>query len=160
MSGVMGMNSLKARLLVDAAHLAWSNRDIAGLLACYCDDVRYTCNTGPNPPEPFVAVGKQAMMDFLLPVLGIATSMSVVERFVFRNDAATATAACFVTHHATGHVLSGKYRQVIAFRDEKIAQIDEFLDAARFAAFWKLVIAEASVKEETDDGPAGEPTST
>ena len=24
-------------------------RDITGLLACYCDDVRYTCNTGPSP---------------------------------------------------------------------------------------------------------------
>jgi len=156
----MGMNSLKARLLVDAAHLAWSNRDTAGLLACYCEDVRYTCNTGPNPSEPYVAVGKPAMMDFLLPVLDIATSMSVVERFVFRNGVATATVACFVTHRATGHVLSGKYRQVIAFRDEKIAQIDEFHDAARIAAFWKLVNAEASVKEEIDNGLAGKPTPT
>jgi ketosteroid isomerase-like protein len=142
----MGMNSLKARLLVDAAHLAWSNRDPTGLLACYCDDVRYTCNTGPSPSEPFVAVGKRAMMDFLLPVLDIATSMSVVERFVFKNDVARATVACFLRHHATGHVLSGKYRQVISFSDGKIAQIDEFHDAARIAAFWKLVNAEASVK--------------
>jgi ketosteroid isomerase-like protein len=142
----MGMNSLKARLLVDAAHLAWSNRDPAGLLACYCDDIRYTCNTGPTPPEPFVAVGKQAMMAFLLPVLDIATSMSVVERFVFRNDMATATVACFLTHHATGHVLSGKYRQVIGFREGKIARIDEFHDAARIASFWKLVNADAGVR--------------
>jgi ketosteroid isomerase-like protein len=155
---LMGMNSLKARLIVDAAHLAWSNGDLAGLLACYCDDVRYTCNTGPNPSEPFVAVGKQAMMDFLLPVLDIATSMSVVERFVFRNDVATATVACFLTHQATGHVLSGKYRQVITFREGSIAQIDEFHDAARIAAFWKLVNAEANVKEDTDDEPAGKPS--
>lgn len=150
------MNSLKARLLVDAAHLAWSNRDIAGLLACYCDDVRYTCNIGPNPSEPFVALGKQAMMDFLLPVLDIATSMSVVQRFAFKNDMATATVACFLTHHATGHVLSGKYRQIVAFRDDKIAQIDEFHDAARIAAFWKLVNADAMVKVEIDNASTGE----
>ena len=34
---LMGMKSLRARLLVEAAHLAWSNRDTAGLLACYCE---------------------------------------------------------------------------------------------------------------------------
>ena len=139
----MQMTALAARMLVDAAHLAWSNRDVEALLACYCEDIHYSCNTGSSA-EPFVAVGKQAMRDFLLPVLDIAESMSVVDRFVFKDNMARATIACFVTHKATGHVLSGSYRQVLVFREGKIAKIEEFHDAARIAAFWKMVDVEAA----------------
>jgi ketosteroid isomerase-like protein len=135
----MCINALAARLLVDAAHLAWSNRDTGALMACYCDDIRYTCNTGPSSAEPFVAVGKSAMLGFLEPVLEITESMSVVEHFVLNDNVARATVSCFVKHNATGHVLSGSYRQILVFRDGKIAEIEEFHDAARIAAFWKMV---------------------
>ena len=149
----MTTDALRARVLVDAAHLAWGNRDMEALMACYCDDIRYTCNIGPTGTEPFVAVGKKAMLDFLLPVLDVTESMSVVESFAFRNEAARATVACFVKHKATGHVLSGKYRQVVRFRDGGIAQIDEFHDAARIAAFWKLVAVEATSQEAAEINP-------
>jgi ketosteroid isomerase-like protein len=145
----MPMKALAARMLVDAAHLAWSNRDTPALLACYCDDIRYTCNTGSNGADSFVAVGKQAMLDFLLPVLNIAESMSVVERFVFKDGMARATITCFVRHKATGHVLSGSYRQILVFREGKIAKIDEFHDAARIAAFWRMVKVEAAADFDT-----------
>ena len=154
----MPMNALSARLLIDAAHLAWSNRDIAALLACYCDDIRYTCNVGPSGTEPFIAIGKQAMLDFLSPVLTVAESVSVVERFVFNEDVATSTVACFVKHKATGHVLSGTYRQIALFREGKIAQLDEIHDAARIAAFWKMVNVEATQKVDigVENIPCGE----
>ena len=120
-------------------------------MACYCDDIRYTCNIGPTGTQSFVAVGRKAMLDFLLPVLDVTESMSVVESFAFRNEEARATVACFVKHKATGHVLSGKYRQVVRFRDGGIAQIDEFHDAARIAAFCKLVAVEATSQEAAGD---------
>jgi ketosteroid isomerase-like protein len=139
----MQMNALAARMLVDAAHLAWSNRDTTTLLACYCDDICYTCNTGSSGAESFRAVGKQAMLDFLLSVLATTESMSIIEGFAFKDSTARANVACFVKHKATGHVLNGTYRQILTFCDGKIASIDEYHDAARIAAFWKMVDAEA-----------------
>jgi ketosteroid isomerase-like protein len=146
----MPINALAARLLVDAAHLAWSNRDTDALMACYCDDIRYSCNTGPSNAEPFVAVGKSQMLGFLEPVLEITESMSVVERFKLDDNVARATISCFVKHTATGHVLSGTYRQILVFRDGRIAEIEEFHDAARIAAFWKMVHGDL----RPDDGDA------
>ena len=111
---------------MDAAHLAWGNRDMEALVACYCDDIRYTCNIGPTGTQPFIAVGKKAMLDFLLPVLDVTVSMSVVESFAFRNEEARATVACFVKHNATGHVLSGNTFRSSVFASARLRKSMNF----------------------------------
>jgi hypothetical protein len=45
-------------------------------------------------------------------------------------------------------VLSGQYRQVFTFKNDKIIQLEEFHDAAKLATFWRLVTqTEAMVAE-------------
>ena len=48
----------------------------------------------------------------------------------------------YVRHRRTGHVLAGSYRQVVTYRGNEIWRIEEYHDAAKMAAFWRLVASE------------------
>jgi len=136
----MSVDPVTARAMVEAAHAAWSNGDLEGVLAWYTEDATYMSNVGPTPDgEPYMITGKQAMRGFLGAVLQVAESMSVVEHFVFENGVGRARVACYIRDKATGLVLSGTYRQKHTFRDGRIATLEEIHDAARMAAFWRLV---------------------
>jgi len=54
-----------------------------------------------------------------------------------------------VPHKGTGHKLAGTFRQVVYYRNNQIAQLEEFHDAARMAAFWRLVAGEAIDDDST-----------
>lgn len=118
------------------------------MLDHYCDDICYTCNVEPAAAQPVRINGRAAMREFLTKVQGVAQSMSVVEAFQFDGSVARATVACFVKHNGTGIVLSGYYRQVLRFRSGQISHLEEFHDAARLEAFWRLV--ELCEKEISD----------
>ena len=96
------------------------------------------------------STGREAFRNFLARVLSVTESATVVEAFQFDGTLARANVACFVKHNSTGMVLSGYYRQVFRFRGRFISHLDEFHDAARLQAFWRMV--ELCEKEEISAG--------
>lgn len=123
---------------MNAAHLAWSDRDLERMLQLFCEDIVYTCNSEPDG-EPMRLVGRDAMRGFLLPVLHVAESASVVETFTFDGTVARTRVGSFVKHKKTHFAVSGHFRQVFQFRGKRVSQLDEFHDAAILKVFWRLV---------------------
>jgi len=138
----MTLNEHVAKSVLDAAHRAWSDGDVQGVLANYVDDLVYFCNTGGVNGGPLTIEGKAGLEAFLDSVVTVAQSMSVIESFQFDVGIGRARIACFIRHRKTGHTLSGSYRQIVSFRGSLICRVEEFHDAARMAAFWRLVKSE------------------
>jgi ketosteroid isomerase-like protein len=136
------LDAYRARSLLDASHGAWCNGDIDRLLSYYADDCLYWCNAGAIDGSPFTLVGKPAFRDFLRNVSSVAESRSVIDLFQFDGKIARAQIDTYVRHRRTGHVLAGSYRQVVTYRGNEIWRIEEYHDAARMAAFWRLVASE------------------
>lgn len=140
----MTLNEWTAKALLDETHRAWSAGDLKALLDTYTDDIVYVCNTHHPKGRAMTLNGRAAMHDFLAPVLDVAESMSVTESFEYHSGIGRAHVATFIRHRLTGHVLSGTYRQVVMFRDSRICRLEEFHDATKMAAFWRLVETEAA----------------
>jgi ketosteroid isomerase-like protein len=138
----MTLNEHVAKAVLDAAHRAWSEGDVQGVLTHYVDDLVYVCNTGGIDGGALTIEGKAGMAAFLDPVVVVAQSMSVVESFQFHAGIGRARIASFTRHRNTGHTLSGSYRQIVSFRGSRICRLEEFHDAAKMAAFWRLVKSE------------------
>jgi ketosteroid isomerase-like protein len=145
------MDRWQAEAVVNAAHAAWSARNLEQVLELYCEDIVYTCNGMPDG-QPVRFDGREAMRGFLAPVLDVAESASVVSRFVFDAGVARTQVACFVRHKKTKIVLSGSFRQIIRFSGTRISRLDEFHDAAKLNAFWRLVAqSEQDLLERDED---------
>lgn len=140
------LDAQSARDVLDGAHAAWSNGDIERLLSYYADDLVYWCNAGSLEGAPYVLEGKPAYRTFLHSIVAVADSASVTEHFQFEDGIGRAKVECYIRHRRTGLVLSGSYRQVATFRGRKIARIEEFHDAAKMAAFWRLVTCEETIE--------------
>ena len=123
----MILDEVRARDILDAAHAAWSRGDVEGVLSQYVDDLTYWSNTGAPDGGPLTIVGKMALRAFLESI-GDGLGRAKIE--------------CFIRHKQTGHTLVGSYRQVITFRGDKILRVDEYHDAAKMAAFWRLIAGE------------------
>lgn len=141
------LNVEAAREIVDSAHNAWSRGDIEALLAYYIDDVTYWCNAGSLDGIPYILQGKQSYRTFLRSIVSVAESATATEHFTFEDGIARAKVEAYIRHRRTGHVLSGTYRQVFTFRGRKIATLEEYHDAAKMAAFWRMV----TVDEQTQN---------
>lgn len=141
-SSILNENTAKA--VLDAAHAAWSSADIERLLGWYAEDLTYICNTGGPNGEPLTILGREGMRAFLAPVIGVAESMSVVDSFHYADGVGRARVSTFIRHKKTGHTLSGSYRQLVTFGGDRICRLEEFHDAAKMAAFWRLVTNEVS----------------
>lgn len=142
----MVLEEFRAREILDAAHAAWSGEDIEGVLACYVDDLVYWCNTGAPDGGPLTIIGKPAFRAFLQ-AMDVAERISVSEYFRLVDGVGRARIECFIKHKTTGHTLVGTYRQLVTYREEKIARLEEYHDAARMAAFWQLIAGEKAVDE-------------
>lgn len=145
------LDAIGAREILDRAHAAWYERDIEGVLACYTDDLYYWCNAGAEENTPYVVEGKPAMRTFLRSIMAVADSGSVAEYFKFADGVARASIECFIRHRRTGLTLAGSYRQIVTFRGRKIARLQEFHDAAKLAAFWRLVACEQTAQEYAEE---------
>lgn len=145
-----------ARLVLEASHGAWSRGDVEGMLRWMTDDILYSCNTGGPDGGPLIVEGKDGMRAFLGPVAVVAESMSVVDLFEYRDMTARARIDCYIRHRSTGHLLTGSYRQVVEFRGNLISRLEEFHDAAKMIAFWKLVIGEELNRSTGDEAKEGE----
>jgi ketosteroid isomerase-like protein len=140
----MALDAHTAREILDATHAAWSKGDVAGMLEWFVDDMTYWSNTGSPDGSPMINHGKVAQLAFLKPVHEIAESVSVTEHFQFSHGIGRAQVEAYIRHKQTGLVLSGTYRQIVTYRGDKILRLDEYHDAAKMAAFWRLVTSEAS----------------
>lgn len=128
----------RAETIVNACHDAWSTRDLDRMFRLYDPEAVYACNTEEGVAAPVRYVG-DAHRAFLTSLLDLIESVSVVEGFQFSGNTARTTVGCYMKHYSTGIVLSGQYRQVYTFKNDKIIQLEEFHDAAKLATFWRLV---------------------
>lgn len=128
-----------ARLIVEGAHRAWTQKDLDSMLSWYVDDLTYLCNVGGRDGGPLFLTGKEELRDFLLPVTEVADATSTLLEFRFQDGVGRARIDSELRHRKTGVVLKGTYRQVLTFANDKIAKLEEFHDAARMRAFWNLV---------------------
>lgn len=125
--------------ILSAAHDAWCRADIERLLSYYADDCIIWCNAGPLDGEPFVIEGKQCYRTFLWSIASVAESRSVIDNFRFEDGKGRASVEAYIRHRRTGHVLAGTFRQIVTYRGRKIARLEDYHDAAKMAAFWRLV---------------------
>lgn len=140
-----------ARDVVDGTHAAWSNGDIERLLSFYTDDLTYWCNAGSIEGTPYILHGKPAFRTFLHSIHAVAESGSVTEYFHFEDGVARTSVECYLLHRRTGLVLSGSFRQVMTFRGRRIVRLEDYHDAAKMAAFWRLVTCEETLQMAAED---------
>lgn len=141
------LDEYMARSLLEAAHAAWCKGEIETLLSYYADDCVYWCNAGALDGSPFVVEGKQHFRTFLRSIASVAESISVIEHFQFEDGIGRAKIEAYIRHRRTGHVLAGTYRQIVTYRGRKIARSEEYHDAAKMAAFWRLVTSDETAED-------------
>lgn len=144
--GGVTLDELSAREILDAANVAWSEGDVDQMLRNYSDDVVYWCNTGGPDSGPLTITGKAALAEFLRAARAVTESVCVSEYFRLIDGVGRSKVEAFIRHKRTGHTLSGSYRQLVTFRDGKITRVEEFHDAAKFAAFWRLIRGEPAAE--------------
>lgn len=132
------MDAIAARQIVENAHALWETGDLAAVLSLYVDDCVYCSNTGGLEGTPFIIEGKCAFRDYLAPILRANQTVSTVINFSYSAGIGRARIAIFIKHRATGHEITSTYRQIVTFRGNMIARIDEYHDVARLSSFWRL----------------------
>jgi ketosteroid isomerase-like protein len=135
----MSLNEHTAKIILDAAHRAWSDGDLGRLLGLYTEDIDYLCNTVDPDGPPLKLRGRESMEAFLSPIVAVSECLSVTDGFQYHAGIARVRIACSIKHKQTGHSVSGTYRQIVMFRNSQICRLEEFHDAAKMAAFWRLV---------------------
>jgi ketosteroid isomerase-like protein len=139
----MILDERRAREILDIAHAAWSRGDIEGVLAQYVDDLTYWCNTGGPDGTPLTISSKDGLRAFLASIAAAAESVSVVDHFRLQDGVGRASVEGYIRHKDTGHTLTGTYRQVVTYHEDKIVRLEEYHDAAKMAAFWRLIVGES-----------------
>lgn len=141
------MDEHQARIILDGTHAAWSRGDVEGILTHYVDDLTYFCNTGGPDGGPLLINGKQGLREMLQPIVEVAESASVAEYFRFAEGTGRATIECYIRHRKTRHILVGSYRQLVTYQGNKIERLEEFHDAAKMIAFWRMISGEAAIEK-------------
>ncbi len=116
------------------------------MLAHYADDLVYWCNAGSLDGIPYIIEGKQELRTFLRSILSVAESATATEHFQFEDGIGRAKVEAYIRHRRTGHVLSGSFRQIVTFRNRKIVRLEEYHDAAKMAAFWRMVTTDEAAE--------------
>lgn len=134
------LDTYQARLTLNAAHSAWSEGNIEGVLDCYTDDLIYYSNASASGDGPLIIRGRDDFRLMLEKISNAAESMSVVDFFRLGGDnIGRATVQGFIKHRATRHTLIGTFRQEIIYRGNRISHMREYHDAARMRTFWHIV---------------------
>ncbi len=143
----MQLDEHRARMILESSHAAWSRGDVEGVLSHYADDLSYYCNTGGPDGGPLAIEGKQALRQMLRAVVDVAESVSVPEYFRYSDGVGRSMIECYIRHKTTHHTLVGSYRQLVTYRGNRIARTEEFHDAAKMMAFWKMISGEAAIEK-------------
>jgi ketosteroid isomerase-like protein len=133
------LNYDTAKAIVDEAHRAWSAGNLNAVLRCYTEDIFYQRNATDSSEPPLVICGRDGMATYLGAITATAKGMAVVESFQFHSGIARTRVAYFLEALDSGHVHAGTYRQILTFRGMQISRMEQFHDAARLAAFLRLV---------------------
>lgn len=139
-------NTETAKAILDAVHASWSAGDLKGLLGRHSENVCYQSNTGSADGSPITLIGREQLGAYLSPMIQVIESATVVDSFRYERGVARAQVIAYVKHKSTGHVLTGTYRQVVHFQNSLICRLEEFHDAAKMAAFWKLISVDAELE--------------
>jgi ketosteroid isomerase-like protein len=134
-------------MILQATHAAWSTGDVEGVVSHFVDDVTYFCNTGGPDGGPLTIQGKKPYREFLQQIVEVAESVSVSEYFRFADGIGRAKIECYIRHKTTRHTLVGSYRQLVTYRGDKIERLEEFHDAAKMIAFWRMISGEAAISK-------------
>lgn len=110
------------------------------------DDVIYWFNAGGPRPRPLMIAGKPVLRDFLDAMSSVTECVCVSEHFRLIGNVGRARIEGFVRHRKTGHALVSSFRQQVTFRNRKILRIDEYHDAAKTVAFWRLIAGEPCIE--------------
>jgi ketosteroid isomerase-like protein len=143
----MELDEHRARMILEATHAAWSNGDVAGVVRHFVDDVTYFCNTGGPDGGPLTISGIKPYREVLQQIIDVAESVSVSEYFRFEDGVGRAKIECYIRHKTTRHTLVGSYRQLVTYRGDKIERLEEFHDAAKMIAFWRMISGEAAIEK-------------
>jgi ketosteroid isomerase-like protein len=143
----MELDEYRARMILESAHAAWSRGDVEGVVYHVADDMTYFCNTGAPDGGPLTIVGKEAYRQFLQQIVDVSESIAVAEYFRFEDGIGRATVECYIRHNTTRHTLVGSYRQVVTYRGPRILRLEEFHDAAKMIAFWRMISGDAAIEK-------------
>lgn len=141
----MTTDTLTIRDIVDAANDAWCRGDVEGVLEQYVEDLTYWSNVGNYDGSALTLIGKPALRTLLQSLHATLEGSTVTEHFQVRDGVARALIGFYIRHRQTGLILSGTYRQVMTFRENKIERIEQYHDGARTSAFWRLVAREMNL---------------
>ncbi len=139
----MVLNYDTAKAIVEEAHRAWSAGDIDAVLRTYAHDIWFQRNAADSSSAPLVIQGRPAMETFLKSVASKAPGMATIESFQFHSGIGRSRVSYFLQDRETGQSLSGTYRQIVMFRGMLISRLEQFHDAARLAAFFRLIEAKS-----------------
>jgi ketosteroid isomerase-like protein len=137
----MPLNYDTAKAVIDEAHRAWSAGDIDAVLRTYADDIWFQRNSVDYSTPPMIIRGRDAMGTFLRSVASKAKGMAVLESFQFHSGIARTRVSYFLQDLETDQSLSATYRQIVMFRGMQISRMEQFHDAARLDAFFRLIQA-------------------
>jgi ketosteroid isomerase-like protein len=140
----LSLNSDTAKAIVESAHAAWNAGSVEGVLDKYVDDLIYVSNIEGANGEPLTIYGKEAFRAQFMPVMAAVESKTSIDGFHFQGGIARVRLSAFVRHRTTGHLLTGSFRQIMHFRGFQICKLEDFHDAAKVNAFWRLVWMDAA----------------
>lgn len=128
----------QARSLLEKAHYEWSSGNPDGMVACFAKDMVFWCNAGDPAGGPIQFDSSEAFRQSLKAVMETTRSRSEVVSFSFDGTVARANIRIRLESLVNGIVLVATYREVVRYRGLLISRIEEYHDAARLTAFWKL----------------------
>jgi ketosteroid isomerase-like protein len=143
----MQLDEHRARLIHEATLAAWSRGDIRGVASHFVEDLTYFCNTGGPDGGPLTIQGQKAYREMLGQIVDVAESVCAPEYFRFADGMGRAKVECYIRHKTTRHTLVGSYRQLITYRGDKIERLEEFHDANKMIAFWRMISGEAAIQK-------------
>lgn len=124
---------------MESAQEAWNAGSVEGVLDKYVNDLVYTTNTGRPNGESLTFRGKDELRKLYRTTMEVLDSASRLESVRYENGLVRTRLTAVLRHRATGHILTCSLRQILRFREFRIAEQEDFHDAAKLAAFWRLV---------------------
>lgn len=135
----MKPTATEARHIIEQVYAAWNAGEIDRMLTYFVDDLVYHSNTGGFDGEPITIHDKGPFRELYNSVLVAAESNVSVISFQLEDGIARTQQNAVTRHRTTGHELVASYRQLTEFRGGKISKVEQFHDAARMSAFWRLI---------------------
>jgi ketosteroid isomerase-like protein len=139
LSGVQPINIDIIKAILESSNEAWNSGSVEGVLDKYVEDIVYTTNTfGPNG-EPLTIRGKDNIRRRFQAGMDAIASHSRIESIRIVDGLVRTRLLVYMRHRQTGHELTIRLRQILRFEGFRVAEMQDFHDAARLAAFWRLV---------------------